>query len=1028
MRTLIRSILSFLLCLLTAVSLQAETLYVTRLGSTATLYQIDAAGTVATKSLSGATMAQPLGLVRNAAGFLFVSDSGTVKRIDPAGVVSTFASGFGNAYGIAIDGSGNLYVANQSGSTISKVTPGGTVSTFASGIPNPQGLAVDSVGNLFVCTTGGGQIVMVTPGGAVSNLVALPGNNQGMAFDSSGNLFVATGGSVAKITFSSPGVFSTINATFGTAAIGRGVVTVDTDVYVVSSGDSAVYKFNSAGTRTTFATGLTGAPYFATTLPEVNLLVERPAGTGVADGGAASFGNVVAGTTSDLVFTVRNSGVADLTGLAVTFDGADAGDFSVFANPAATVAVGGSTTFTIRYTATAGSKVAALHLASNAAGALASYDINLTASSLPDITVEQPTGTAIADGGTRGFGNVTQGSSTDLVFTIKNPGFADLTGLGITFDGPDAAEFTVFASPTSPVAAAGSTTFTIRHSPVTSGTKTAALHIANNVAGAKNPYDINLTASSLPDISVEQPAGAVVADGGTRDFGAVTEGTSADLVFTIKNPGFADLTGLGITFDGPDASEFSVFASPIAPVAPGGSTTFTVRFTPTSRGTKTGALHLANNVAGTKNPYDINLTALARSATPISGTFAVGPTGDYASITAAMADLTVKTQTGPVVFELQAAYLSTVETFPLRFGFYSQTTATNTLTIRPASGATALAISSADTTAATVDLNGAQFVTIDGRPGGVGTAKELTIENTSTAGVALRFINEASSNTLKLRHVQGREQQRRNAARSFSAPPRVRTATTTTRSTHCDIRDGATTPANGIYSRGSTGTTAQYNSGNTVSNCNVFNFYSHGDFGGRSAGWTGNTDWTISGNSFYQTASRAAVGAFMRGIYIEGNTANITGNNFHHHRQLHRRQRAELRRHGLDDDRHHSGVSLQRHSKWPSAPPRRAACRGIPSRTSSGRVPATPPRCPACGAGFMCRRAIVNIGTVTGNTIGSGTGTGSISVTTSGTGGTSFGIGSVEQRHGGHRQQHHRLHHGERHDPPASPRRSPASR
>ena len=53
------------------------------------------------------------------------------------------------------------------------------------------------------------------------------------------------------------------------------------------------------------------------------------------------------------------------------------------------------------------------------------------------------------------------------------------------------------------------------------------------------------------------------------------------------------------------------------------------------------------------------------------------------------------------------------------------------LTVPALTGATALALSSADTTAATVDLNGAQFVTFDGRPGGAGTAKELTLENTS---------------------------------------------------------------------------------------------------------------------------------------------------------------------------------------------------------------------------------------------------------------------------------------------------------
>ena len=85
---------------------------------------------------------------------------------------SEFASGFGNAYGIALDAAGNIYVANQSGSTISKVTPGGTVSTFASGITAPQGLAMDSAGNLYATTTSGGQIVMVTPGGGTSPATA----------------------------------------------------------------------------------------------------------------------------------------------------------------------------------------------------------------------------------------------------------------------------------------------------------------------------------------------------------------------------------------------------------------------------------------------------------------------------------------------------------------------------------------------------------------------------------------------------------------------------------------------------------------------------------------------------------------------------------------------------------------------------------------------------------------------------------------------------------------------------------------
>ncbi len=196
---------------------------------------------------------------------------------------------------------------------------------------------------------------------------------------------------------------------------------------------------------------------------------------------------------------------------------------------------------------------------------------------VPYITVEQTAGTIIADGGTMAFGQVVQGSSRDLVFIIKNPGLADLTGLDITIDGTNAAEFSVVASPTSPVAPGGSTAFTIRHAPVATGTKSAALHIASNVSGAINPYDINLTASSTADISVEQ-AGTVIADGGTQGFGGVSVGNTADLVFTVKNPGTGDLTISDITFDGANASEFSVFAAPTTSVPANGNTTFTVRY------------------------------------------------------------------------------------------------------------------------------------------------------------------------------------------------------------------------------------------------------------------------------------------------------------------------------------------------------------------------------------------------------------------------------------------------------------------
>jgi len=110
----------------------------------------------------------------------------------------------------------------------------------------------------------------------------------------------------------------------------------------------------------------------------------------------------------------------------------------------------------------------------------------------------------------------------------------------------------------------------------------------------------------FPDIVVEQPAGSLLAGGGTRTIAALP-GTPGSMVFTIRNPGNSDVTGLTITRDGPNASAFIVTASPTGPLPADGITTFTVQFAPPAGGAYSAVLHIANNVPG-KHPYDINLT------------------------------------------------------------------------------------------------------------------------------------------------------------------------------------------------------------------------------------------------------------------------------------------------------------------------------------------------------------------------------------------------------------------------------------
>ena len=127
---------------------------------------------------------------------------------------------------------------------------------------------------------------------------------------------------------------------------------------------------------------------------------------------------------------------------------------------------------------------------------------------------------------------------------------------------------------------------------------------------AQSSFRLNV-APATPEIVVEQPAGANLADGGSRAFPLTHVGSSTDLGFTIKNTGGGNLALTGtprVAVDGADAGLFTVTAQPASPVAAsGGSTTFTVRFAPTGAGAKTAALHIANDDAD-ENPFDLALT------------------------------------------------------------------------------------------------------------------------------------------------------------------------------------------------------------------------------------------------------------------------------------------------------------------------------------------------------------------------------------------------------------------------------------
>jgi serine/threonine protein kinase, bacterial len=179
---------------------------------------------------TNATFNNIFGISVGTTGIVYVAQygSGSIRKITPAGVVSTLAGGFNGPYGVGVDSSGNAYVAAYVANRIFKVTPLGVSTIFAGNVEGsndglgtnanfggPIAITVDSSGNLYVAEYDGHRIRKITSEGLVTTFAgggagftnatgtsAQFRNPRGLAVDSAGNVYVADLGnnSVRKIT------------------------------------------------------------------------------------------------------------------------------------------------------------------------------------------------------------------------------------------------------------------------------------------------------------------------------------------------------------------------------------------------------------------------------------------------------------------------------------------------------------------------------------------------------------------------------------------------------------------------------------------------------------------------------------------------------------------------------------------------------------------------------------------------------------------------------------------------------------
>jgi streptogramin lyase len=263
---------------------------------------------------TNASFRTPAGLAIDSFGNVYVTEYGNhrIRKITSAGVVTTFAgsgtgtyldatgtnAGFNTPAGVAIDSSGNMYIADYGNNRIRKIDTSGVVTTFAgsgavsyadgigtnSGFWGPRGIAVDSVGNVYVGDTTTRRIRKITSDGVVTTLAGsgaatfLDGIGlnaafwypYGLAVDSAGNVYVAdqSNNRIRKIT--SAGVVTTL-AGSGTATYldGTGTnaglnnplgITIDStgNLYVTDTGNNRIRKITSTGVVTTLSGGRSG--------------------------------------------------------------------------------------------------------------------------------------------------------------------------------------------------------------------------------------------------------------------------------------------------------------------------------------------------------------------------------------------------------------------------------------------------------------------------------------------------------------------------------------------------------------------------------------------------------------------------------------------------------------------------------------------------------------------------------------------------------------------------------------------------
>ena len=182
------------------------------------------------------------------AGDIFLADAGNnqVVKVTPGGVQTTVpATGLNSPTGVAVDGAGDVFITDTNNNRVVEVTPSGVQTTVpTNGVSFPYYPAVDAAGDVFFLDAGNERVLEVTPGGVqstvpISGLVA--GN--GVAVDAAGDVFVSDQINHVVLEVSPSGVQTTV-PTSGLYIPAGLAVDAAGDVFIGDNGQNQAYEIN----------------------------------------------------------------------------------------------------------------------------------------------------------------------------------------------------------------------------------------------------------------------------------------------------------------------------------------------------------------------------------------------------------------------------------------------------------------------------------------------------------------------------------------------------------------------------------------------------------------------------------------------------------------------------------------------------------------------------------------------------------------------------------------------------------------